>query len=259
MSRETSHLFETKLGQQIGTKIVIIADDSSSMLNSAGYDANTHTSISRWAELLARIRGIVQLAITLDPSGIDLYFLNRPEYLKNVNDVFVIGTYFTKPPYGGTPLITVLHKLFYEYSFMSERKVLFIIATDGEPSDGTFAGLRNLLSQKPPNIYISVMLCTNENDIVDKWSIIVKEIKNVDVNDDYESEKKEILAIQGSDFKFSIYDYLIKVIVGIFNEDLDKLDEVPLDGIVRNVRNARNAKTPSITDFAKSYFKSWLS
>ncbi len=40
-----------------------------------------------------------------------------------------------------------------------------------------------------------------------------KRMRNVDVVDDYHSEKKEVLAAQGSNFKFTFGDYIVKILV----------------------------------------------
>ncbi|CAF1475430.1 unnamed protein product, partial [Rotaria sordida] len=57
-------------------------------------------------------------------------------------------------------------------------------------------------------------------------------IPNLDVVDNYESEKEEILSIQGKSFPFSFGDYVVKVLMGGIDSWFDMLDEqkVPLNG-----------------------------
>jgi hypothetical protein len=74
-----------------------------------------------------------------------------------------------------------------------------------------------------------------------------KEIPNLDVVDDYESEKQEILNVQGKSFPFSFADvsytiheitvnypslsyvqYVIKTVIGSIDNWFDLLDEVPI-------------------------------
>ncbi|CAF4288201.1 unnamed protein product, partial [Rotaria sordida] len=57
-------------------------------------------------------------------------------------------------------------------------------------------------------------------------------IPNLDVVDNYESEKEEILAIQGKSFPFSFGDYVVKILMGGVDSWFDMLDErkVSVDG-----------------------------
>ncbi|KAL0231550.1 hypothetical protein GEMRC1_010954 [Eukaryota sp. GEM-RC1] len=57
--------------------IVVIADDSGSMLTPLCPPSSTAPSMTRWEELKQQIQIITKLATCLDSDGIDLYFLNR--------------------------------------------------------------------------------------------------------------------------------------------------------------------------------------
>ncbi|CAF3358510.1 unnamed protein product, partial [Rotaria sp. Silwood2] len=46
-----------------------------------------------------------------------------------------------------------------------------------------------------------------------------------DVVDNYESEKEEILAVQGKSFPFSFGDYVVKILMGGVDSWFDMLDE----------------------------------
>ena len=52
-------------------------------------------------------------------------------------------------------------------------------------------------------------------------------IPRVDVCDDYQSEKREILRAQGAHFRFSRGDYCVKLLLGAIDPSMDKLDEQP--------------------------------
>ncbi|CAF4382814.1 unnamed protein product, partial [Rotaria sordida] len=52
-----------------------------------------------------------------------------------------------------------------------------------------------------------------------------KAIPNLEVIDDYRSEKKEILACQGKSFPFSFGDYVVKILMGGIDSWFDLLDE----------------------------------
>lgn len=52
-----------------------------------------------------------------------------------------------------------------------------------------------------------------------------QKIKNLDIIDDYNSEKKEVIKIQGDKFNFSFGDYIVKALLGSIDPYFDKLDE----------------------------------
>ena len=50
-------------------------------------------------------------------------------------------------------------------------------------------------------------------------------IPRLDVIDDFRNEKLEILGAQGSNFKFSFGDYIVKSLIGSIDPEMDGLDE----------------------------------
>jgi len=50
-------------------------------------------------------------------------------------------------------------------------------------------------------------------------------IPRLDVVDDFRNEKLEILSAQGSRFKFSFGDYIVKSLIGSIDPEIDDLDE----------------------------------
>ena len=54
-------------------------------------------------------------------------------------------------------------------------------------------------------------------------------IPRLDVVDDFRSEKLEILRVQGSTFKFSFGDYIVKSLIGAIDPEMDSLDEVSVN------------------------------
>ncbi len=52
-----------------------------------------------------------------------------------------------------------------------------------------------------------------------------KYIQRLDVVDDFRNEKHEILRSQGSYFRFSYGDYVVKSLVGSIDPSIDNLDE----------------------------------
>ena len=52
-----------------------------------------------------------------------------------------------------------------------------------------------------------------------------KDIHNLDVVDDFISERKEVKAARGSNYPFSFGDYVVKSLIGSIDPELDNLDE----------------------------------
>ncbi|CAF0944063.1 unnamed protein product, partial [Didymodactylos carnosus] len=104
---EINRVYATCLRDLEGFEIVFIVDDSGSM--------NT--------------------PVVLDPDGVDIYFLNR-EPLLHVRDSSELQPTFAVLPEGPTPIAQVLRQVLTEKKIqIQERKLLVLIATDGEPTD----------------------------------------------------------------------------------------------------------------------------
>ncbi|CAF1475441.1 unnamed protein product, partial [Rotaria sordida] len=70
--------FATKLRGLHGYEIVFICDDSGSMKAPIKpFSGSSRQQSTRWEELKKTVSIVVDLASTLDPDGVDLYFLNR--------------------------------------------------------------------------------------------------------------------------------------------------------------------------------------
>merc|ERR1711907_234301 len=98
-----------------------------------------------------------------------------------------------------------------------------MIMTDGEPSDVNFDQLRRMITRKHERVYVSVMMCTEDDDVVEKYNKKVDPIPGVDVLDDYFSEKKEVERFRGR--KLSLNKYLVKCVLGPKFPKWDNMDE----------------------------------
>ncbi len=81
------------------------------------------------------------------------------------------------------------------------------------------------LLRRSPRVYTTIVACTDDDEAVsylNKWD---RELDNLDVVDDYRSERKEVKAAQGSSFPFSFGDYVVKSLIGSIDPTLDNLDE----------------------------------
>ncbi|CAF2932478.1 unnamed protein product [Rotaria sp. Silwood2] len=162
--------FATKLRGLRGYEIVVLCDDSGSMkapigrAPSAGQQQST-----RWEELKKTVSIVVDLASTLDPDGVDVYFLNRKPLLHVHNSKELVST-FAIPPNGATPIVRVLRQVLNDKkNEIQQRKLLIVIATDGVPTDNN--GQPNvpdfyqvLARERLPidRVPVTIMACTGE-------------------------------------------------------------------------------------------------
>ncbi|CAF1226567.1 unnamed protein product [Rotaria sordida] len=212
---EINKTFANKLLQLEGYEIVFVCDDSGSMNTPLGdVFGPFNNAPTRWDELKQTVSIVVDLASSLDPNGVDIYFLNRDPifHVRNSSELIPI---FAVPPE----------------------------ATDGVPTDDD--GHPDILSCKkvlqyernPTNrIPVTIIACTDDDQSMDYLNDWDKEIPNLDVVDDYRNEKQQILKCQGNDFPFSFGDYIVKILMGGIDQWFDDLDErkVSLDGLGRS-------------------------
>lgn len=206
--------------------IVVVADDSGSMsLPSSSSRTVTDPyapTVSRWQELQRTTELVMEFASVMDSDGIDLYFLNR-EGRKNVNNVDMIRECFRAPPSGTTPLGETLQRVFRERG-SAEKKCIVFVATDGVPNGG-IDWVASILATRPPHISVTILACTNERDVLMALQEIDDKVPGVDVVDDYENERRQVLACQGDEFHFSYGDYIVKALLGSVDPYMDTLDE----------------------------------
>lgn len=235
---EINYDFAFRLRALEGFEIVMILDDSSSMYTPIiDRDQQNISPFSqlptRWDELKHVVSIVVDLASTLDFDGIDIYFLNRSPLL-HVTDSSQLTETFSRLPNGPTPITRILSDVLkLKRSNIHDRKLLILIATDGLPTDDNGQNDLNRLEkvlrhERYPSIdriYVTFIACTNDLQSVAYLNQFDKKIPYVDVLDDYASERKEILAVQGKNFPFSYGDYVVKILMGSVDQWFDQLDE----------------------------------
>lgn len=230
---EINHNFATRLRQLEGYEIVFLCDDSGSMATAVGSPNNAFgVRSTRWDELKQIVSITVDIGSVLDPDGLDIYFLNRAPLFK-IKDSSQLAAAFANPPNGLTPITSVLRRILQEkQSLVQERKLLIIIATDGQPTDDYGTTDINTLERvlknerKPADrILVTFCACTDDDQAVgylNKWD---QKIPYVDVCDDYRSERDQIQRIQGRNFPFSFGDYVVKILLGSVDPYFDNLDQ----------------------------------
>jgi hypothetical protein len=232
--------YAIKLRQLEGFEIVIICDDSGSM-NTPVSNPTTkdHMNLSsRWDELKSTVKTIVEIAGTLDRTGVDVYFLNRPG-IKNVTEFIMLEPYFATEPEGYTPIVQVATQVLNDMRpILSEKKLLIILATDGEPTTGTGMTIShgitekqkfyNLLKTREPidKIFVSILACTDDSSAISYLQDWDQEIQNLDVVDDFNTVKSNVLQKQGQYYHFTFGDYIVKTLLGSMDKYFDEIDEV---------------------------------
>lgn len=230
---EISPYIQEDISEVAKYEIIIIADDSSSMREASEYiSIKTGTVVrgTRWSELRETIEVLSELATILDDDGIDIWFLNKGGPYKNITSKQQVAELFNDNPTGRTPLTKVTRQVINtQYS----KPKLILIATDGEPTDDEgYSDSENFISllkyRECETNRVSILACTTNETVMKFLNRIDKECERVDVIDDYNSERDEILAVQGKGFSYSHGDHILKMLLGAVLQKYDDLDEKPL-------------------------------
>ncbi|UJR07416.1 hypothetical protein I4U23_011702 [Adineta vaga] len=215
-------------------EIVILCDDSGSM-NTPVDDTNR----TRWDELCEIVKIVLEIGVIFNSSGVDIYFLNRPPML-DVTDSQAINAAFTVPPRGYTPLVASLGYIFRLPITRRgrDKKVLLFIATDGAPTDKkgniNVEELEHLMVnvRNTETTHVMFLICTDDPVCVDYLVEWDRRMVNVDVTDDYFTERERIRRFRGQNYPFSRGDYIVKALVGAIVPEIDNLNNEPEGGEV---------------------------
>ncbi|CAF1260538.1 unnamed protein product [Rotaria magnacalcarata] len=234
---EISNESASRLWQLEGYEIVFLCDDSGSMGTAVGDTDNAFAEHStRWDELKQIVSTTVDISSVLDPDGLDIYFLNRPPMLRVKHSSELIPT-FDSPPKGLTPITRVLRQILQaKQNEILERKLLIIIATDGQPTDdygktdiGTLERVLKYERKAADRILITFCACTDDDQAVGYLNRWDETIPYLDVCDDYRSERKEAWRVQGRQVPFSFGDYVVKILLSSIDRYFDNLDQKLID------------------------------
>jgi hypothetical protein len=217
------------LNKLAGFKIVCICDDSTSIRERLG------NGKTRWDELKQSIEIVLDIGSAYNVDC-DVLFLNRPGF-RNVKHISQLSDQFMSPPTGLTPLAASFQMAIENNrNELVERKLLIIIFTDGSPTSNNsnpqmaINEFKHSLQNRNPidKIFITIVACTDDEYALEYLNNWDKSIKNLDVVDDYESERKEIYSKKKSKkdrSAFSYGDYIVKIILGSFVKEIDQTDE----------------------------------
>eukprot|EP01063_Lacrimia_lanifica_P029775 TRINITY_DN45_c0_g2_i3.p2 TRINITY_DN45_c0_g2~~TRINITY_DN45_c0_g2_i3.p2 ORF type:complete len:381 (+),score=126.24 TRINITY_DN45_c0_g2_i3:72-1214(+) len=211
-------------------EIVFVADDSGSMqLSSMPTDQRVlgGANTTRWDEMKQTVQQVAEIACCLDHDGIDLYFLNRnPIYNITSSDDARFAAAFAAGPSGSTPLTETVRRVVAEKGG-TEKPVLMLIATDGEPNDGPEAfksAIRKALKCSAPKFKFQILACTEDDSSVAWLNEFDDATDGIDVTDDYHSERAEVLAA-GRVTRFRRSDWVVKALLGPILKKYDELDQ----------------------------------
>eukprot|EP00413_Alexandrium_margalefii_P006217 CAMPEP_0204524308 /NCGR_PEP_ID=MMETSP0661-20131031/7310_1 /ASSEMBLY_ACC=CAM_ASM_000606 /TAXON_ID=109239 /ORGANISM="Alexandrium margalefi, Strain AMGDE01CS-322" /LENGTH=289 /DNA_ID=CAMNT_0051530059 /DNA_START=43 /DNA_END=912 /DNA_ORIENTATION=- len=210
--------------------IVIVVDDSGSMSRKAVPREKRRPGVeypTRWDELRQTLDSLIGIAMILDSDGVDLHFLNMGS-LQGVTSVSdpCLQRLLARGPQAGTPLTETVQRVL--AGLHASKRYLFVILTDGEPSGGRGpfkAVVRSAIARG--NARFQIMACTGDDDEVAWLNEFDSEFAEVDVTDDYATEREEVLRT-GRYERFSKADWVVKAFLGPVDSKFDCLDEVRL-------------------------------
>ena len=159
---EISIDFAQRLQQLSGFIVVFIFDDSGSMQIKNRFD-----DLKYFAKIA------IEIISLFDPEGASVYFLNKePSPIHNVKTEQQLDDLFDFRPQGSTPLNRVLNTVLKNNEAMlDERKLLILMATDGEPTDdkgnSAIEEFEKLLKERSQRVYTTIVACTDNRDSVE--------------------------------------------------------------------------------------------
>merc|ERR1711977_7438 len=204
-----------------GTEVVVIADDSGSMRTRSHMPGVPQVQ-TRWQELQYTLRRLLEILLAVDDEGgFELCFLNSnnstPISIRSEADLEQCWTFAS--PGGATPLESRLQQ--YCSTKQSQDRILMVM-TDGCPSDASFSSLRDVVASKGHNVYANFMMCTDDEEVVDRYEGAIDAIPGVDVHDDYQSEQEQARKCGN---KLGYTRYLAKCALGAKFPKYDCLDD----------------------------------
>ncbi|KAJ3136370.1 hypothetical protein HK100_001747 [Physocladia obscura] len=249
LKHEISNLMALKLRKLEAFDIVIIADDSGSMQTKSTSNLTVSDPFAktktRWDELKETVAIVTEIAALLDEDGVDIFFLNRPPVRNITGPSAALDAAFQPKPTGYTPITStlqaVLHEKWHGIAHGDRKKLLILIATDGQPTTSTGQidkeGLKRVLVHErgnvPGEIPVCFLVCTDDDyeiEYLNEWDNVILDL---DVVDDYFTERRQIIEVQGSQFPFSRGDWVCKMLLGAIDPEIDALDETPINSAAR--------------------------
>lgn len=218
-SLDLSPHIDEVISESSGYEIIFVPDNSGSMRNG-----------NRMRDLKDNAMIVCDIGPAADGDGMDIHFLNElrdPKtgqtlrVLRNIKCGEQIKHLFDVQPSGSTPLTNVVGEIMREYT---AKPKIIIIATDGQPDNKvSFESL--LMNRDVDRNRISILLCTDDKEVVRYWNRLDKEIPRLDVIRVYDKELKEVRKVQGRKFPYTKDDHIARLFATCYIEEYDMLDE----------------------------------
>jgi hypothetical protein len=175
---------------------------------------------------------------------IDVYFINRGVF-RGITSYDQLRDAFSRPPSGGTNTVRVMQQIWADRCIGGglPRPLIVHLFTDGHPTDDNFNEDINGFAywlRRRPNIeqtFFSILLCTDDEEVCALyrpleyrvagrfgWAGATQGIQGVDVTEDYRGELRDIRALRGQNFRFSMGDYIVKCLVGAIDPSVHAID-----------------------------------
>ena len=213
-----NHILSEKLSTLKKLNIVILVDDSTSML----IKDNKNCMATRWDKLRHILSIIITIASLYSDSYINIRFLNNNNNNISINNNFNLNSIFNFQPNGHTPLLFRLQEIFNSY-INYDNKTLIIIATDGIPTDEygvpNTKKFKKILKNISDKFLISFIACSN--DIKDIGYLFKINKKNVNtLFSDYNTELNKITK-NNIDIDYQFGDHICRIILGSIYQELN--------------------------------------
>lgn len=234
--------FARRIKNVRGVPVVFIVDDSGSTMNDYS-GVQRGDPINPWDEEQRFVSIALRAVRCVDRNGSDIYFLNRPGPVKDVLEPSQLIPHFKQNPSGYTPLADTYRRVLNANDAdIAEKGLHIVIMTDGRPTDDRgredIADFKRALTvdkhryEKPHHekgkhkgyVRTTILACTQDQSVMrylDGWD---KEIKNLEVLDDYQSEKKKVRKINPKQ-QYSTGDHIVRVLVAAFDPWFDNINE----------------------------------
>jgi hypothetical protein len=240
MQNEIKPAYIPLLRRLVDYDVVVICDDSGSMSGPADPE---DPSLSRWAELKQNM-AILLRATAVFGLPIDVYFINRGVF-RGITSYDQLRDAFSRPPSGGTNTVRVMQQIWADRCIGGglPRPLIVHLFTDGHPTDDNFNedinGFAYWLRRRPnmEQTFFSILLCTDDEEVCALyrpleyrvagrfgWAGATQGIQGVDVTEDYRGELRDIRALRGQNFRFSMGDYIVKCLVGAIDPSVHAID-----------------------------------
>lgn len=226
-----------------GSKKVVIIDNSPSMNRAIHPDA-THLNSAQFGGVIRRIdelKALLKEALPIlavdSPGGVDVWWLNDPygcqqtafcrENIHSYSDIQLIMDMAL--PKGSTPLLKTLINVLDKYTRADrqEQYMHCMVFLDGEPDGGKYGKREctDLVRNRPHPLrnIMNWVACTDNDDEI-KWVNAMDRFPGIDIVDDFNSERREIMRA-GKTKSFSYADYVVKACIGAASPVINGLDE----------------------------------